>query len=66
MPLANPASLRRELEARLPDRPFAVEFWDGSTLPATGEGGPTFNVRSPRAAAHVLRAPDSLASDAPT
>lgn len=60
MPFANPAPLRREIEARLPDRPFAVEFWDGSTLPATSEGGPTFSVRSPRAAAHALRAPGQL------
>jgi cyclopropane-fatty-acyl-phospholipid synthase len=53
--------LRREVEKRLPDRPFAVEFWDGSSIPATGgDGGPTFYVRSPRAAAHVLRAPGQL------
>ena len=60
MPFANPAPLCREIEARLPDRPFAVEFWDGSKLPATSEGGPTFHVRSPRAAAHVLLAPGQL------
>ena len=60
MPFANSAPLRREIEARLPERPFAVEFWDGSTVPATVEGGPTFVVRSPRAAAHALRAPGQL------
>jgi cyclopropane-fatty-acyl-phospholipid synthase len=61
MALASPAILRREIEARIPDRPFAVEFWDGSRLPATSDGlGPTFYVRSPRAAAHVLRAPGQL------
>jgi cyclopropane-fatty-acyl-phospholipid synthase len=60
VPFANPAPLRREIETRLPDRPFTVEFWDGSTLPATAEGGPTFSVRSPRAAAHALRAPGQL------
>jgi cyclopropane-fatty-acyl-phospholipid synthase len=60
VPFATPAPLRREIEARLPDRPFTVEFWDGSTLPATSEGGPTFSVRSPRAAAHALRAPGQL------
>jgi cyclopropane-fatty-acyl-phospholipid synthase len=60
VPFANPAPLRREIETRLPDRPFAVEFWDGSTLPATSDGGPTFSVRSPRAAAHALRAPGQL------
>ena len=43
-----------------PERPFAVEFWDGAQLPASDGGGPTFYVRSPRAAAHVLRAPGQL------
>jgi len=61
MPLASTAPLRREIEARIPSRPFAIEFWDGTRLPATaGEGGPTFRVRSPRAAAHALRAPGQL------
>jgi cyclopropane-fatty-acyl-phospholipid synthase len=57
---SNTAPLRREIEARIPERPFSVELWDGTGLPATGEGGPTFYVRSPRAAAHVLRAPGQL------
>ena len=53
--------LRAELAAALPDRPFAVRFWDGSTLPATnGGGGLTFSARSPRAVAHVLLAPGQL------
>jgi cyclopropane-fatty-acyl-phospholipid synthase len=52
--------LRREIETRIPERPFNVEFWDGTRLPASGDGGPTFYVRSPRAAAHVLRAPGQL------
>jgi cyclopropane-fatty-acyl-phospholipid synthase len=60
MRLATTEPLRREIEARIPDRPFSVEFWDGTRLPAAGEGGPTFYVRSPRAAAHVLRAPGQL------
>ncbi len=61
MAFANTAPLRREIEARLPERPFTVEFWDGTRLPATdGDGGPTFSVRSPRAAAHALRAPGQL------
>src|SRR5215813_9464800 len=61
MPLASPDRLRREIEGTIPSRPFKVEFWDGSTLPQTeGEDGPTFHVRSPRAAAHVLRAPGQL------
>ena len=54
-------SLREALAQALPDRPFRVELWDGSTLPPTnGAGGPTFRVRSPRALAHVLRAPGQL------
>jgi cyclopropane-fatty-acyl-phospholipid synthase len=60
MPFANTAPLRREIEARLPERPFTIEFWDGTRVPATAGGGPTFSVRSPRAAAHVLRAPGQL------
>jgi cyclopropane-fatty-acyl-phospholipid synthase len=60
MPFAKTAPLRREIEARLPERPFTVEFWDGTTLPSTSGDGPTFHVRSPRAAAHVLRAPGQL------
>jgi cyclopropane-fatty-acyl-phospholipid synthase len=60
MPFANTAPLRREIAARVPERPFAVEFWDGTRLPSTSGDGPTFTVRSPRAAAHVLRAPGQL------
>ena len=51
----------RELEHALPDRPFSVEFWDGSRLPATtGDEGAAFRVRSPAAVAHALRAPGQL------
>jgi cyclopropane-fatty-acyl-phospholipid synthase len=60
MPFANTAPLRREIEARLPERPFTVEFWDGTTAPSTTGEGPTFGVRSPRAAAHALLAPGQL------
>lgn len=60
MPFANPAPLRREIEARLPERPFTVEFWDGTAVPSTDGDGPTFSVRSPRAAAHALLAPGQL------
>ncbi|HEX5712794.1 MAG TPA: cyclopropane-fatty-acyl-phospholipid synthase family protein [Solirubrobacterales bacterium] len=60
MAFADPGRLRRELEARIPERPFTVEFWDGTRVPATTSDGPTFSVRSPRAAAHVLRAPGQL------
>jgi cyclopropane-fatty-acyl-phospholipid synthase len=54
------APLRHEIEARIPERPFKVEFWDGTQLPATDGDGPTFRIRSPRAAAHALRAPGQL------
>ncbi len=60
MAFASTAPLRREIEARIPERPFTIEFWDGTRLPATGDVGPTFYVRSPRAAAHALRAPGQL------
>ena len=60
MPFARTAPLRREIERRIPERPFTVEFWDGTRLPASASDGPTFYVRSPRAAAHVLRAPGQL------
>lgn len=60
MAFADTGRLRREIEARVPERPFTVEFWDGTRLPSTTGGGPTFAVRSPRAAAHVLRAPGQL------
>lgn len=60
MAFADTGRLRREIEARIPERPFAVEFWDGTRLPSTSGDGPTFSVRSPRAAAHVLRAPGQL------
>jgi cyclopropane-fatty-acyl-phospholipid synthase len=60
MAFATTTPLRREIEARMPERPFTVEFWDGSRLPSSDGGGPTFFVRSPRAAAHVLRAPGQL------
>jgi cyclopropane-fatty-acyl-phospholipid synthase len=60
MPFATTESLRREIEAQIPQRPFRVEFWDGTSLPAGDGEGPTFFVRSPRAAAHALRAPGQL------
>jgi cyclopropane-fatty-acyl-phospholipid synthase len=60
VPLARTGTLRRELERSVPDRPFSVSFWDGSTLPSTAGNGPAFSVRSPRALAHALRAPGQL------
>src|SRR5262249_40918005 len=61
MALARTAPFREELERCFPDRPFAVEFWDGTSVPATVDNGvPHFSVRSPRALAHALRAPGQL------
>ena len=60
MPFANTALLRRELAAALPQRPFAVRFWDGTEVPATDPEAPTFSFRSPEALAHVIRAPGEL------
>jgi len=54
------APLRDELQAALPERPFAVSFWDGTGVAATVPGAPTFSFRSPRALAHILRAPGEL------
>jgi hypothetical protein len=42
--------LRETLAQAVPERPYRVELWDGSTLPPTnGASGPTFRLRSPRA-----------------
>lgn len=60
MPFANTAPLRQEIETRLPERPFTIEFWDGSQVASTSEDGPVFSVRSPKALAHALRAPGQL------
>jgi cyclopropane-fatty-acyl-phospholipid synthase len=61
MPLTSTDSLRREIERALPERPFAVDLWDGSTIPSTGKGdGPRFTVNSPRALAQLVRAPGEL------
>jgi cyclopropane-fatty-acyl-phospholipid synthase len=55
------APLREALAETLPDRPFRVELWDGTSLPSTnGDAGPVFLVRSPVALAHALRAPGQL------
>lgn len=60
MPLTRTGPFRKQLAAAFPQRPFTVEFWDGTRVPATAPGGPTFSVRSPRAVAHALRAPGQL------
>jgi cyclopropane-fatty-acyl-phospholipid synthase len=47
------------LERSFADRPFSVRFWDGTEVRSTAPG-PTFLVHSPRAIAHLLRAPGEL------
>src|SRR5918996_832971 len=54
------AALCREIERALPDRPFAIEFWDGGRVKPSNGAGPTLRFRSPRAIAHVLRSPGQL------
>ncbi|MBA2517734.1 MAG: SAM-dependent methyltransferase, partial [Solirubrobacterales bacterium] len=54
------APLIRAIAEAVPERPFDLEFWEGSRLPGTSAGGPRFTVRSPAALAHVLRAPGQL------
>src|SRR5271155_3663651 len=44
----------------LPERPFAIEFWDGGRVPSTAPRTPTFFVRRASAIAHALRAPGPL------
>jgi cyclopropane-fatty-acyl-phospholipid synthase len=58
--LSTTEPIRAELARALPDRPFSVDFWDGSQLPSTNGAGPRFAVRSPAAFAHALRAPGQL------
>jgi cyclopropane-fatty-acyl-phospholipid synthase len=54
------APLRNEIARLFGDRPFAIEFWDGATLPATNGGGPAFRLQSRRAIGHALLAPGQL------
>jgi cyclopropane-fatty-acyl-phospholipid synthase len=60
MSLASTAPLRRQIRHCFPDRPFAIELWDGTGVPATNGGGPALTVQSPRALGHLLRAPGQL------
>src|SRR6478736_984569 len=60
MAFASSGPLRKELSEALPDRPFSVRFWDGTSLPSTTGEGPAFTVRSPAAVGHALRAPGQL------
>jgi cyclopropane-fatty-acyl-phospholipid synthase len=56
----NTSPLRGEIEAALHRRPFALRFWDGTGVEATEPDAPTFEFRSPRALAQVIRAPGEL------
>jgi cyclopropane-fatty-acyl-phospholipid synthase len=58
--LSNTKPFREELARAIPSRPFTVELWDGTSVPSTNGAGPTFEVRSPDAFAHALRAPGQL------
>ena len=57
MAFSRTAPLRREIAAALPQRPFALRFWDGTEVAATEPDAPTFSFLSPQALAHVVRAP---------
>jgi cyclopropane-fatty-acyl-phospholipid synthase len=53
--------LRAALAEALPDRPFTVQLWDGTSLASSnGAPGPVFRITSPTALGHVLRAPGQL------
>jgi cyclopropane-fatty-acyl-phospholipid synthase len=58
--LSSTEPIRAELQGALPERPFSIQFWDGTEVPSTNGGGPRFTVRSPAAFAHALRAPGQL------
>jgi cyclopropane-fatty-acyl-phospholipid synthase len=60
MPSTSTAPLRRTIQQLVPARPFTIELWDGSLVPATSDHGPTLRVRSPRGVAHLLRARGQL------
>jgi cyclopropane-fatty-acyl-phospholipid synthase len=52
--------LVKEIERAFPERPFTIELWDGSKLPSTNGGGPTFKARSKEALAYAVAAPGQL------
>ena len=60
MALSQTAPLRHALVSTLPKRPFGVRFWDGTEVQPTEPGSPTLSLRTPRALAHLLRAPGEL------
>jgi cyclopropane-fatty-acyl-phospholipid synthase len=58
--LSQTAPLRRAVADALPRRPFGLRFWDGTEVAATEPNSPTLTFTTPRAMAHVLRAPGEL------
>jgi len=60
MSFASTVPFRRDLARLVPDRPFALRFWDGTAVPATRAPGTTLTLRSPRALAYALHAPGQL------
>ena len=62
MALSDTSALRSEIARLAPSRPFRLEFWDDTSLPATDGNGesPRFELRSPKALAHAIRAPGQL------
>jgi len=54
------AHFRRDLARLLPDRPFALRFWDGTDVPATCAPGTVLTIHSPSALAYALHAPGQL------
>ena len=49
-----------EIERAFPERPFTIELWDGSRIPSTNGGGPTFTARSKDALAYAVASPGQL------
>ena len=60
MPFARTAPLRRELALALPDAAVRGPLLGRHRVPATAPDGPTFEIHSPEALAHALRAPGEL------
>ena len=54
------AALAREVARAFPDRPFAIELWDGGFVEATRAGAPTIHLRDPAVIAQFARAPGQL------
>jgi len=61
VPVLHPTRpLCRELTRLLPERPFALEFWDGERVPATQPHAPRLCFRRASALAHAVAAPGRL------